>query len=841
MALIIGTGRNAAGGGQGSSSYVIAWDGASTPDVSQIPAGVTVTFNDRDYTGILAADKTLAKENNIYIVPSATQEGEWDRYVIVQDGDGYAWQAIGSTQIVSPVIADNLTTNDPSKALSAAQGVVLDKKIEGRSNISVYASADGWKLTGDGLCAEGTNVRLRKYLVTPGKLIYLKLSKDTEGVYQFQDAASVPSYGTNSHLIGDPIATATDELLIVPTGASCLVVSESSSNTTNIVQMSLQENIIDPIKYDVEILKEQNLNARLSIAEGDIGNLDKTINGESLDVSITLSDIGIAKTDNYMHLTGHVEASSNTVISNPIYLKEGDIISCATGGTGFALFFRLSNGDPITQSTQASEVIATANSGTVVTYSRALGSGEDGWYAFSGRSNRIDGTNLIVVITRAVQTESVDEKINKKADKNEIIGGFGLISLSVGADSVKDSIPDSPWFNSEPGDGTTYGNYLDDKIDSIPFGDSFIFITDVHYTDNRKQSASLLDYVRRRAGIKTIIHGGDVENEATTIAGAAAQWLDFNRDYVFRMGGDFKQVVGDHDHNGGAGHENLPYQFIQRMVTGYNAKELVFDNLYDEEVAALNWSSSDMEQYDALKRMHYYFDDLTIRTRFVVLMTGWTGESGLAVDKLGIGALDEPNALYLQQDFIYNALMTLPQGFNIVVVGHNVIGNPGVAGQVNRYDTSTPIYKGAWRQVNTHIAAFKKKKDTQGLIYRTWSMAQTGYKHFDYSNAPDANVILCLGGDVHWDILAKAAMSNSDLSNVTSGSSISTDDYILNAVTMTDSQDRGYRDANGDLICNPATAGTIDSQAFDIVTLSKDAIYFTRIGSGNDRVVYFNP
>ena len=96
------------------------------------------------------------------------------------------------------------------------------------------------------------------------------------------------------------------------------------------------------------------------------------------------------------------------------------------------------------------------------------------------------------------------------------------------------------------------------------------------------------------------------------------------------------------------------------------------------------------------------------------------------------------------------------------------------------------------------------------------------------------------GGDVHWDILAKYSIPSDTLSVLANGSVIDTDSSILNVVTMTDGHDRGYRDENGDLICNPDTPNTLDSQAFDIVTIAEDGVYFTRIGSGNDRVIYFD-
>lgn len=107
--------------------YVVAWDGASTPVAANIPAGVSITYDGNTYTGSLAASSATAPY--LYLVASTSQQGEYDRYITTHTGSTYAWTALGSTAPVSPVIADNLTTNDASKALSAKQGKILGEEV----------------------------------------------------------------------------------------------------------------------------------------------------------------------------------------------------------------------------------------------------------------------------------------------------------------------------------------------------------------------------------------------------------------------------------------------------------------------------------------------------------------------------------------------------------------------------------------------------------------------------------------------------------------------------------------------------------------------------------------
>ena len=85
----------------GGVSFTIAWDGASAPTVSAIPAGVVVTYNGTNYTGTLAASD--AEAGAFYLVKSQTQTGEtldtYDEYVPVGPAGSKSWEKIGDTQV----------------------------------------------------------------------------------------------------------------------------------------------------------------------------------------------------------------------------------------------------------------------------------------------------------------------------------------------------------------------------------------------------------------------------------------------------------------------------------------------------------------------------------------------------------------------------------------------------------------------------------------------------------------------------------------------------------------------------------------------------------------------
>ena len=487
-------------------------------------------------------------------------------------------------------------------------------------------------------------------------------------------------------------------------------------------------------------------------------------------------------------------------------------------------------------------------------------------------TQKTSGNTGILTTVNVVNINSINEKVDvlsKKMDKNTEMGKLASVGYSLDYNKALETIEafnyigDNPWTKLENADDfESFGTYIDNKIESIPNGNSFIFITDVHYTGNQKRSGALIDYIRRRANIKTIIHGGDVQNERPLAIDAAKDWFDFNKDYVGRIGSDFKQVCGDHDHNGQFwGKEELRKQynltdasktfftcnFVQKVLTvltGYCENEIVYDTVYDDSVKGYGWNEDDIREYNAFKKMHYYFDDEKAKTRFIVLFTGWSwSEYGFPYNKCGVGG-----ALPTQMDFLYNALMTVNDKYNVIVLGHDTIisSYKETVGEKQYYDTGETVYNSrAWKCVSDMLSAMKMKTSTT-VKYSDWSKPYERFdsfpsKVYDFTNSPNVNVCMTIGGDVHWDILSKTTTDDSEtIKTLHSGDYINISTDIPHIVTMTDGSDRGYCDyTTRETICKPATKGTIDEQAFDIVTINNDGIFFTRIGSGNDRSLLF--
>ena len=88
----------------GGVSFIIAWDGTSTPDVTKIPEGVVVKYNGTTYTGTLDPDDATVQAGAFYLVKSSTApSGQtldiYDEYVPVGTTGSKSWEKIGDTQI----------------------------------------------------------------------------------------------------------------------------------------------------------------------------------------------------------------------------------------------------------------------------------------------------------------------------------------------------------------------------------------------------------------------------------------------------------------------------------------------------------------------------------------------------------------------------------------------------------------------------------------------------------------------------------------------------------------------------------------------------------------------
>lgn len=132
-------------------------------------------------------------------------------------------------------LADAKTAGEAVTQLKSAIDEIDDEIFDFQS-IDVYETKTDRKLTATGIASGDNTSNLVKYAVSAGDLLYLKLRKDSNAVYQFQTNKSVPVSGTNNYIVGNIVVDAVDSPVKVPDNAIYLIVSQLKTNDVNVVK-----------------------------------------------------------------------------------------------------------------------------------------------------------------------------------------------------------------------------------------------------------------------------------------------------------------------------------------------------------------------------------------------------------------------------------------------------------------------------------------------------------------------------------------------------------------------------------------------------------------------------
>ena len=146
----------------GGVSFIVAWDGNSTPVPGNIPAGVVVTYNGTDYTGTMTADSATA--GAFYLVKASETSSEddsldiYNEYVPVGPTGSKSWEKIGDTRV-------DLTNVVTNVSLSKSTDTVLGTDTTFTAASSSVTFSGG---TTDVALGEATTFALTSGTVTHG-------------------------------------------------------------------------------------------------------------------------------------------------------------------------------------------------------------------------------------------------------------------------------------------------------------------------------------------------------------------------------------------------------------------------------------------------------------------------------------------------------------------------------------------------------------------------------------------------------------------------------------------------------------------------------------------------
>lgn len=392
--------------------------------------------------------------------------------------------------------------------------------------------------------------------------------------------------------------------------------------------------------------------------------------------------------------------------------------------------------------------------------------------------------------------------------------------------------------------------YLNQKINSIPSGKHFIFITDPHWKNNNaKNSTALLKYVKGKVGIKDIFQGGDILNQETSKYSAKVQMALYMNEMRDAFGDDMLTVQGNHDKNVA----NLTQVLEQNPGLTEADVALPYDEIYDTEMAYFadrvhfaNWDTwltqtgatgTALAELEAYRKMHYYLDDDDQKIRYVVLCASNTNYNGVVRTYFGAVSLNEAN---LQYEWFRDTIKSTPSGYDIVVVSHVIVNDKkdGTGtwlpyAQIGYY---LRMMGGLATKTNVTITNIVGTSSADGALLDTFFASGNHTMIFNDATGTH-DVMFMIGGDCHCDVLCEFDKTTNTASFIESGDSVSlSTGYVPAVTTLCDA--RAVPSRNQDGVTETMTAGTITEQCFEVVTITSDKrIVLTRFGAGQDRTI----
>lgn len=381
--------------------------------------------------------------------------------------------------------------------------------------------------------------------------------------------------------------------------------------------------------------------------------------------------------------------------------------------------------------------------------------------------------------------------------------------------------------------------YMLSRLAQVPEGKHFIFVTDTHWDgsyngipNNTKHSNYMIQFIRNRLGNIPVVFGGDVINANPTGYQAAIVARKYINECVDSYGSKFIGVLGNHDTNviGQTGEPvtyEVPYSVIQPIFT----ENLIGTAVFRDEMESILAKTSDpdlIEQYNDYFKLNYVVnthDGIT----FIVINTGAHGS--FVRENFGINGVDE---IYLHQKWLYDVLMHVPDGNDVVLCGHEV--TYGIADPLSSWNLRSAILQicgiAAKRKIELYTQAEVITQKTAPWI------PSTQYPKYDFTAAPNIGKAFVIGGHWHHDFAVKIGYNGDRVvvSNCNDGGSfVKANGEIPVIQTINDSPGQyrnesasGYTTSPGDFVMEE---GTATEEAFDVVTITSTGIVTTRFGA----------
>ena len=258
---------------------------------------------------------------------------------------------------------------------------------------------------------------------------------------------------------------------------------------------------------------------------------------------------------------------------------------------------------------------------------------------------------------------------------------------------------------------TVSGNYRKDVEKVGRNGDSFVFITDVHWEGNWKHSPALINYLVKNEDLNMVICGGDVIDGSETYYERSAEYLRLTIDKFKNTGALVITAKGNHDKNDAYQQWSSSVHFSEEKYFGLVQKP-----------SALNGQIYGGDCY-------FYYDKVSTKTRYIVLDSKTNADATYDITTEQI-------------TWIGGIIDNTPTDYHIIVVVHSMgeyqsTTNPVEAG-VNDF-----VYKTGATSLKTLLDSKLSSHMIEALFF--------GHTHYDAIMYTDNGIpLISTNSDAKW-------------------------------------------------------------------------------------------
>jgi hypothetical protein len=295
------------------------------------------------------------------------------------------------------------------------------------------------------------------------------------------------------------------------------------------------------------------------------------------------------------------------------------------------------------------------------------------------------------------------------------------------------------------------------------------------------------------------------------------------------FGDDFLFAFGNHDLGDQPG---WSYRNCADIYVGHLEGKVVRNNQLVEKARNEGFTGNDLLEIKEFSKFTYYKDDHKNKVRYIVLNSGhYNGHNTTEI--ASTFSLNMWYEMPFQYDFLYDALMSVPSDYDVMVACHI---------SICWEDDYQVTGEGNYLNVAKMLSAFKTGSSV-GIVPNTRGNANAAkiYSNtthtYDFTNKVWNGKVFITCGHIHRDASCICQTTNGIYGSQSYYPELTlADDAILVIANSCDAWNVLRSPDGGNSVCLTMTEGTITEQCFSVISWNASSVKVHRFGAGDDRI-----